>query len=131
MAKPVMALPLVLLCACASTVQLPRADQPELAQMAQPYVQQLRAAGITRVISPAGGAMVQLETAYGSVYVRYPATAGPLAFVLDIGPDGLQATAAKFDRVKVGQMFAELMPEAVRVTEANNRFGWLRANPWH
>ena len=82
-------LPLLLLCACASTAQLPTADQPELAQMAQPYAQQLQALGITRVISPGSGAMVQLETGYGSVYVRYPTVAEPLAFVLDIGPDGL------------------------------------------
>jgi hypothetical protein len=123
--------PLLLLCACASATQLPAVDQPELAQMAQPYAQQLQAAGITRVISPGSGAMVQLETAYGAVYVRYPATAAPLAFVLDIGPDGVRATAATCDRAKVGPMFAELMPEAVRVTAANNWFGWLRANPWH
>ena len=75
--------------------------------------------------------MVRLETAYGSVYVRYPAAAKPLAFVLDIGPDGLQATAATFDRVEDGQILAVLMPEAVRVTAANNALGWLRANPWH
>ena len=98
--------------------------------MAQPYVRQLEAVGITRVISPGSGAMVRLETAYGSVYVRYPA-AEPLAFVLDIGPDGVQATAATFDRVKGGQILAALVPEAVRVTAANNALGWIRANPWH
>src|SRR6266496_374844 len=70
-------LPLLLLGACASTAQLPTADQPELAQMAQPYAQQLQAVGITRVISPGSGAMVRLETSYGSVYVRYPAVAEP------------------------------------------------------
>ena len=48
--------------------------------MAQPYIQQLRAVGITRVISPGNGAMVRLETAYGSVYVRYPARAEPSAW---------------------------------------------------
>ena len=124
-------LPLLLLCACASTAQLPTADQPELAQFAQPYAQQLRAVGITRVISPGSGAMVRLETGYGTVYVQYPVAVAPLAFVLDIGPDGLQATAATFDRVKDGQILDALLPEAVRMTAANNRFGWLRANPWH
>ena len=124
-------LPLLLLGACASTAQLPTADQPELAQMAQSYAQQLQAVGITRVISPGSGAMVLLETGYGPVYVRYPAGAEPLAFVLDIGPDGLQATAATFDRARDGQILAALVPEAVRVTVANNRLGWLRANPWH
>ena len=124
-------LPLLLLCACASTAQLPTADQPELARLAEPYVRQLQAVGITRVISPGSGAMVQLETGYGPVYVRYPATAEPSAFVLDIGPDGLRATAATFDRAKDGQILAALVPEAVRVTAANNTLGWLRANPWH
>jgi hypothetical protein len=124
-------LPLLLLCACASTAELPTADQPELAQMAQPYAQQLQAAGITRVISPGSGAMVRLETGYGAVYVRYPAAAEPSAFVLDIGPDGLRATAATFDRAKDGQILAAFVPEAVRVTAANNTLVWLRANPWH
>ena len=93
-------LPLLLLGACASTAQLPTADQPQLAEMAQPYAQQLQAVGITRVISPGSGAMVRLETSYGSVYVRYPTVVEPLAFVLDIGPDRLQAKAATFDRVR-------------------------------
>ena len=124
-------LPLLLLCACASTAQLPTTDQPELAKIAQPYAPQLQAVGITRMISPGGGAEVLLETGYGAVYVAYPAAAEPLAFVLDIGPDGLHATAATFDRAKVGPMLAALVPEAVRVTAANNESGWLRANPWH
>ena len=124
-------LPLLLLCACASTAELPAADQPELARMAQSYVPQLQAVGITRVVSPGSGAMVRLETGYGSVYVPYPAMPEPSAFVLDIGPDGLQASAATFDRARDGAMLAALVPEAVRITAANNWFGWIRANPWH
>jgi len=124
-------LPLFLLCACASTVSLPATDQPDLAQVAQPYARQLQAVGITRVTSPGSGAMVRLETGYGPVYVRYPAEAEPLAFVLDIGPDGLRATAATFDRVRDAQILAALVPEAVRMTATNNGFAWLRANPWH
>ena len=124
-------LPLLVLCGCASTGQLPTTDQPELAQFAQPYARQLQVVGITRVISPGSGAMVRLETGYGSVYVQYPVTVAPLAFVLDIGPAGVQATAATFDRVKDGPILATLLPEAVRMTDANNRFEWLRANPWH
>ena len=81
-------LPLILLCACASTAQLPTAEQPDLARVAQPYVPELQALGISRVISPGNGAMVRLDTAYGSVYVPYPLPAEPLAFVLNIGPEG-------------------------------------------
>lgn len=124
-------LPLLLLGACASTTPLPAADQPEFARMAESYAPQLQAVGITRVISPGNGSMVRLETGYGSVYVRYPAEAEPLAFVLDIGQDRLRATAATFDRVRDEQMLAVLLPEAVRITAINNRFGWLHANPWH
>ena len=123
-------LPLLLLCACASTAQLPTADRPELAQLAEHYAQQLQAVGITRMISPGSGAMVRLETGYGPVYVRYPA-AEPLAFVLDIGPDGLQVAAATIDRAEFEQILAALVPEAVRETATNNRVGWQRANPWH
>jgi hypothetical protein len=124
------ALPLFL-CACASTAQLATVDQPELAAIAQPYAQQLQEVGITRVISPGNGAMVLLETGYGPVYVRYPMAAGPLAFVLEVSPDGLHATAATFDRGKDAQLLAALVPEAVQATSANNRLAWLRANPWH
>ena len=42
-------LPLLLLSACASTPQLPTADQPKLAQMAQSYAQQLQAVVKSRV----------------------------------------------------------------------------------
>ena len=107
------------------------ADQPEFAEMAQPYARQLQAVGVTRVISPGSGAMVRLETGYGSVYVRYPLASDPLAFVLDIRPDGVRVTAATFDRAKDGQILAALLPEAVRATATNNRLGWLHANPWH
>ena len=124
-------LPLLVLCGCASTSQLFMADQPEFAEMAKPYARQLQAVGITRVISPGSRSMVQLETGYGSVYVRYPSASDPLAFVLDVGPDGLRATATTFDRAKDEKMLAALVPEAVRATAANNRLGWAHANPEH
>jgi hypothetical protein len=124
-------LPLLLLGACASTPQLPSVDHPEFAEVAQPYARQLHAVGITRSISPGSGGAVLLETGYGAVYVGYPPAVKPLAFVLNIGPDGLQATAERFDPVDDAQILAALVPEAVRVTAANNWLGWQRANPWH
>jgi hypothetical protein len=51
--------------------------------------------------------------------------------VLDIGQMALHATATTFDRAKNAQVLARSCREAVRVTAANNRFEWLRANPWH
>lgn len=122
-------LPLLLLCACAVAPLPPVVDQPELAGMVLPYARQLQAEGITRVVSPGGGTMVLLETGYGPVYVQYPAAVKPLAFMLDLGPDGVQAAAATFDRAEYAQLLSALLPEAVRATAANNRLGWLRANP--
>ena len=124
------ALPVLLLCACASTTELPTAEQPGLARVAQPYVPELQALGVSRVISPGNGAMVRLDTGYGSVYVPYPLAAEPLAFVLNISPDGVHASAATSDRAKEERILAALMPEAFRATAQNNEFEWLRANPW-
>jgi hypothetical protein len=106
-------------------------DQPELTALARPYAQQLHAVGISQVISPGRGAMVRLETGYGSVYVPYPSASEPREFVLDIGPDRLRAAAASSDPTADERMLAALVPEAVRATEANNRLGYLHANPWH
>jgi hypothetical protein len=124
-------LPLLLLCACVSTAQLPVANQPGFAELAQSYAPQLRAVGITQVVSPGNGAMVRLETGYGSVYLPYPSATDPKAFVLDISADGLRASAPTFDRAKDERMLAALVPEAVRATTTNNRLAWLHANPWH
>jgi len=109
-------LPLLLLCACAATGPTPSTSQADA-------IRQLQAVGISRVISPGNGAMVRLETGHGPVYVRYPASVSQAAFVLDVRIGGVQ--------VQDEQALAALVPEAVRVTAANNRLEWLRANPWH
>ena len=122
---------LLLLAACASTEPVAAPEQPELARLAQPYVPQLRAAGITRVVSTGSGAMVRLETFYGAVYVRYPRDVPPLAFVLDVDPDGLHAAAASFDRARDAPVLAAILPAAIRETVSNNEMQWVRANPWN
>ena len=121
-------LPLLLLCACASTPLIVPA-QPALARLAMPYADQLRSVGIKRVSSPGGGAMVQLQTFYGAVYVRYPEAVQPMAFVLDIGADSLKATSATFDETQYKLVLAALLPRVVSETVSNNRFGYFRANP--
>ena len=128
LAKP---LAFVLCCASAIAAPLPASDQPQLVQLVQPYAQQLRAEGITRVTSLGSRDMVRLETRRGPVYVRYPADAPDVAFILEIGPTSMQASAATFDRQRDEKMLAVLMPEALKVTAGNNRLEWLRANPWH
>ena len=128
-----LAKPLVLILCCASAIAAPlrAADQPQLVQVVQPYAQQLRAEGITRVTSLGARDMVRLETQRGPVYVRYPADAPDVAFILEIGPTSVQASAATFDRQRDEKVLAALMPEALKVTAGNNRLEWLRANPWH
>jgi hypothetical protein len=74
-------------------------------------------------------ALVQLETAT-VVYVRYPTAAPPSAFV-PTSVRWLASHRGDVDRARDQQILAALMPEAVRVTAANNRLGWLRANPWN
>jgi len=113
---PFATLPLLLLCACASMIPAPATGQADA-------MRQLQAVGISRVISPGNGAMVRLETSHGPVYVRYPASVSQTAFILDVGIGDVQ--------VQDKQALAALVPEAVRVTAANNRLEWLRANPWH
>jgi hypothetical protein len=110
-------LPVLLLCACAATtLPTPAASQAGT-------LRQLQAVGISRVISPGNGAMVRLETGYGPVYVWYPANVASAAFVVDVDVGGVP--------VRDEPALAALVPEAVRVTAANNRREWLRANPWH
>ena len=124
-------LALILCCASAIAAPLPAIYQPQLVQLVQPYAQQLRAEGITRVTSLGARDMVRLETQRGPVYVRYPAEAPDVAFIVEIGPTSVQASAATFDRQRDEKMLAALMPEALKVTAGNNRLEWLRANPWH
>ena len=123
--------PLLLLAAGATAAPLAAIDQPQLAQLAQPYAQQLRSAGIERMTSLGARDMVQLETKNGPVYVRYPAGAPDVAFALEIGPASVQASAATFDKEQDEKLLAVLVPEAMKVTAANNRLEWNRANPWH
>jgi len=122
-------LPLLLLCACAST-PLNAPAQPQLARLAAPYADQLRSVGIKRVSSPGDGAMVELQTFYGAVYVRYPAGAQLMAFVLDIGKDSIKATSPTFDETHYKLVLAALLPRAVSETISNNRFGYFRAKPY-
>lgn len=124
-------LALVLYCASAIAAPLPATEQPQLAQLVQPYVPQLRAEGVTRVTSLGSRGMVRLETQRGPVYVRYPADAPDVAFIVEIGPTGVHAIAETFDRQRDEKLLAALMPAALKVTAANNRLEWLRANPWH
>jgi|KBSSwiStaDraftv2_1062776.scaffolds.fasta_scaffold05836_4 hypothetical protein len=127
-AKP---LALFLCCAFAIAAPFSTTEQPQLVQLVQPYAQQLRAVGVMRVTSLGARDMVRLETQSGPVYVPYPAGAPDVAFILEVGPSGVQASAETFVRDQDEKLLAALMPEVFKVTAANNRLEWLRANPWH
>ena len=122
-------LPLLALCACVSTPPLPAPVQPELAQLAQPYAPDLRAVGITRLMAAGSGAMVQLETLSGPVYIRYPQNVPSLAFVLEIDSEGLHAAAVAFEKASDARVLDLLLPEAVRAAASNNALMWIRNNP--
>jgi len=124
-------LALVLYCASAIAAPPTATDQPQLVQLVQPYVPQLRAEGVTRVTSLGSRDMVRLETQRGPVYVRYPADAPDVAFIVEIGPTSVHASAETFDRQREEKLLAAVMHAALDVTAANNRLEWLRANPWH
>jgi len=105
--------------------------QPDLARLAQPYARELRAVGITRVVVPEGGAMVQLDTLSGPVYVRYPPGVPRVAFTLDVDPEGFRAFSADFDRVRDAAALDSILPQAVRATATNNAQVWIHSNPWN
>jgi hypothetical protein len=123
--------PLLLLCACASKLPFDAPEQPELAKLAIPYAQQLRSVGITQVISAGSGAMVRLETLWGSVYVPYPHDVPPAAFALYIDQAGLSAASPSFNQDRDARVLGSILPVAIRETASNNTFQWLRANPWN
>src|SRR4029453_5549945 len=104
-------LPLLFLCACASTPQEPTQAQPELVQLAQPYAAQLRAVGITRLAVAGRGAMGRLETLAGPVYVRYPQNVPTVDFVLEIDADGLYAYELDFNKTRDAAVLDALVPQ--------------------
>jgi hypothetical protein len=124
-------LPLLFLCACASTPPAPTQAQPELVQLAQPYAAQLRAVGITRLAVAGSGAMVQLETLSGPVYVRYPQNVPAADFVLEIDADGMYAYELNFDKTRDAAVLDALVPQVIRATASNNELVWIHSNPWH
>jgi hypothetical protein len=73
--------------------------------------------------------MVRMDTGYGAVYIDYPPNVPSTAFMLEVSPEGLRASAPVDDSALDTRVLAALMPEAMKVTAANNEFGWWRANP--
>lgn len=75
--------------------------------------------------------MVRLETLSGAVYVPYPHDVSPLAFVLDVDPEGLRAASTSFDQARDARALAAILPVAIQEAASNNVLQWMRANPWH
>ena len=118
---------------CSTAPTVPMQPQPELAQLAEPYAGQLRAARIMR-IEAGGGAMVRSSTETGTVYTRYPQDMAMLRWVLYIDTAGVHADAPNFDasgRAQYAQALQAILPEAIRAAERNNVLVFERSNPDH
>jgi hypothetical protein len=123
--------PSLFLCACASAPPAPMPAQPDLATLARPYAQDLRAVGITHLMATAGNSMVELTTLSGPVYVRYPKDVPVVAFELDIDPDGVRAFGTGFDKDRDATALNSILPQAIRATATNNAQVWIHSNPWN
>ena len=126
----VVAAAVALLGACASTQPLRAPEPPALAALAMPYAPDLRALAITRLVSPEGGALARLETAWGAVFVPYPRDAPPIAFELEIDEIGVRAAADSFDTERDARVLASRVPAVFHETASNSTMQWWRANPW-
>jgi hypothetical protein len=122
---------LLLLCACATAPIGDAPAQPELAALAAPYAADLRAAGVTRLVSRGSQAMVRLETRSGPVYVRYPPGAPSVAFAIDIDADRVRARSQSFDPARDQRALDALLPDAIRAATANDALVWIQRNPWN
>lgn len=109
--------------ACAAPAPVPATDQPALAQMAQPYGDGLRRAGISTVMVYGNGARVRLGTRFGDVYFRYPAGLAPTAFALYVGAQDIEVDSDTFNTGNAAQYeaaFKSVLPEAIKRATANN-----------
>jgi len=109
--------------ACATPAAVPATDQPALAQMAQPYGDGLRRAGISTVMVYGNGARVRLGTRFGDVYFRYPAGLAPTAFALYVGAQDIEVDSDTFNASNAAQYeaaFKSVLPEAITRATVNN-----------
>ena len=117
---------LCLLSACATT-QLPSAttEQPELAQLSQPYAAQLRTVGINSVTAAGSGRLVRLATNDGAVYFGYPNDVPSTTFALRVTAQGLQALSNDYDNSKIDQYRVavnSILTQAISRATSNNNW---------
>ena len=99
--------------------------QPELAQLSQPYLAQLRTVGIDSVTATGSGRYVYLATDAGAVYFGYPGDVPSTMFALRVTPHGLQASSSDFDGSKLDQYRVavdSILTQAISRATSNNNW---------
>ena len=109
--------------ACAAPAPVPATVQPALAQMAGPYADGLRRAGIRSITVYGNGARVRIATRMGDVYFRYPANLAPTAFALYVDAGAVDVDSDAFSAGNAAQYEAAmkvLLPVAIERATVNN-----------
>jgi len=117
---------LVVLCLCACGVPPdPTREQPRLSSYAQRFAPELRAAGITKIVSWSDRVEqpVQVRSAVGPIYFPYDAGVPLARFALNVDGGAIQVLAddyddANFDRYT--QTMSWVIRRAVELARSNN-----------
>jgi hypothetical protein len=99
--------------------------QPELAQLSQPYVAELRTVGVNSVTAAGSERFVRLATNAGPVYFGYPSDAPSTSFALRMTAQGLQAYSNDFDNGKLDQYRVavdSVLTQAISRATSNNNW---------
>jgi len=102
----------------------PETPQPALTQVATPYAEALRNAGIYTIQTYGNRARVRVSSVWGEVYFRYPDGVPAVAFILFNEPTtGLDVDADDYGAATAAQYVAALqaiIPLAIQKAQSNN-----------
>jgi hypothetical protein len=130
--SPVIFLTAFLMGACAAPASIPATTQPALSAVVQPYAGGLRKAGINSVQVFGNSARVRIATNFGEIYLRYPASLTPTAFVVYVDAATADVDSDTYNAGNSTQYEAAIraiLPAAIEsanennVRVINNRFG--------
>jgi len=114
-----------MLSACATTRFSTMPVEPEVAQISQPYLAQLRTVGIESVTATGSGRFVRLATNAGAVYFGYPSDVPSTTFALRVTPQGLLASSSDFDDSKLDHYRVavdSILTQAISRAASNNNW---------